>query len=109
MQTEWHGVLEVHRQLFGFGSVQEQNVLLGPAIEGLHKVPVLLLLSTVHTCHNSRIIRSMWQDSELYPKSNVYREERKGAKTLPCGATILHSSVPETHLPILAYCSLAVR
>ena len=48
---------EVHHQLFDFGSVQEQTVIFSPAIEGLHKVPVLLLLSTAHTCHNSRIIR----------------------------------------------------
>jgi len=43
---------EVHHQLFGLGGVQEQTVLFGLAIEGLNKVPVLLLLSTAHrtTC-----------------------------------------------------------
>ena len=51
----------------------------------------------------------MWQDSELNLKFDVYRVKRKRAKTVPCGAPILHSSVPETHLPILTYCGLAVR
>ena len=60
MQTDWYGVLDLLKSTtsyFGLGSVQEQTVLFGPAIEGLHKVPVLLLPSTAHTCHNSRIIR----------------------------------------------------
>ena len=45
----------------------------------------------------------------MYLKSDVYRVKRKGAKTVTCGAPVLHSSVPETHLPILTYCGLAVR
>ena len=35
--------------------------------------------------------------------------EKKQAKTVPCGAPVLHSSVPETYLPILTYCGLAVK
>ena len=37
--------------------VFRSKVLFCPAIEGLHKVPVLFLLSAAHTRHNSRIIR----------------------------------------------------
>ena len=51
----------------------------------------------------------MWQDSELYLKFDVYRVKRKGAKAVPCGARVRHSSVPETHFPILTYYGLAVR
>ena len=66
------------------------------------------MLAYATTAVSSEYI-GMWHDSEFYLKSNVKSVKIKGAKTVPCGAPVLHSSVPETHLPILTHCGLAVK
>lgn len=63
---------EIHR-LLGFSCVKVEAASTAPVPEGLHKLPVFLLLSTPDTCHNSCIISIfyMWLDFELYLKSTV--------------------------------------
>ena len=114
MQTNWYGVLDLLKSttsslvLVVFRS--KQFILVQPLKDSTRS---LYSFSCPPRTHATTAVSSeyfcMWHDSELYLKSDVYRVKRKGAKTVPCGAPVLHSSVPETHLPILTNYGLAVK
>ena len=44
-----------------------------------------------------------WQVAVLYMKYAVYRVNKKGAKTVPCGAPVLQTTVSETQSLVLTY------
>ncbi|CAL8278782.1 unnamed protein product [Merluccius merluccius] len=51
----------------------------------------------------------MWHDSVLYLKSEVYRVNRTGESTVPCGAPVLLTTVSERQSFSLTNCGLPVR
>src|SRR4029434_4367537 len=51
----------------------------------------------------------MWHDSVLKVKSDVYRVNRTGESTVPCGAPVLHNTVSDTQSFSLTNCGLSVR
>ena len=87
IQADWHGELDLLKftslkfRLFGLGIVREQNVIFGPAIEALHKVPALLLLSTAHTYHNSCIIRILLYVAGLWVVPEVWCVQSEKKRT----------------------------
>src|SRR4029434_6186732 len=48
----------------------------------------------------------MWHDSVLWVKSDVYRVNRTGEGTVPCGAPVLHKTVSDTQSFSLTNCGL---
>ena len=114
VQTDWYGVLDLLKSTTSYLVLvvfrSKKLFLVQPQKDSTRSLYSLSCPTRTHaTTAVSSDYFSMWQDSELYLKSDVYRVKRKGAKTVPCGAPVLHSSVPETHLPILTYCGLAVK
>jgi len=82
--------------LYTASTLADHSNLLSSTTQRLHKVPVLLLLSAAHTCHNSCIIRILLYVAGLWVVPEVWcvqgKKKRSQNSTLRSSNTALQCS-----------------